>query len=104
MRVWWPIFCGHTHNYSAVKIDGVWQVDSGHARGQGDIGAPSTFLIMHVNGSTVKLNAYRDTHDGVYDYIDIIHGGTLKNSKSSDFRSSQDGGGGGGCFVVTAGY
>jgi len=72
-------FCGHTHNYSTVQIDGVWQVDSGHARGQGDTGAPSTFLILHVNGSIVKLNAYRDTHDGVYDYIDIIHALTLRS-------------------------
>lgn len=69
--------CGHTHNYSIVKIDGVWQLDSGHARGQGDIGAPSTFLIIHVNGGTVEFNAYRDTHDEVYDYIDIIHSGIL---------------------------
>ena len=69
--------CGHTHNYSAVEINGVWQLNSGHARGQGDIGAPSTFLIIHVNGSTVEFNANRDTHDGVYDYIDIIHYGRL---------------------------
>lgn len=70
--------CGHTHNYSVVKIDGVWQLDSGHARGQADMGAPSTFLTIHVNGTTVKLDAYRDIHDGTYDYLDIIHHRTLK--------------------------
>jgi hypothetical protein len=77
--------CGHTHNYSAVKIDGVWQLNSGHARGQGDIGAPSTFLLIHVNGDTVEFNAYRDIHDGVYDYIDIIHSGILA-SKNNPMR------------------
>ena len=70
-------FCGHTHNYSAVKIDGVWQVDAGHARGAGDIGAPSTFVMVHVDGITVTFDAYRDAHDGTYDYDDIVHHGTL---------------------------
>jgi len=53
--------CGHTHNYSVVKIEGVWQIESGHARGKGDLGAPSTFLIIHVNGDSVEFNSYRDT-------------------------------------------
>ena len=70
-------FCGHTHNYSAVNIDGVWQVDAGHARGAGDTGAPSTFVIVHVDGGTVTFDAYRDEHDGTYDYDDIVHHGAL---------------------------
>lgn len=65
--------CGHTHNYSAIQIDGVWQIDAGHARGAGDTGAPSTFLTIDVDGSGVRLRAYRDEHDGDYDYDDIIH-------------------------------
>ena len=69
---------GHTHKYSAVKIDGVWQVDAGHARGKGDTDAPSTFLIFTINGNEVTLKAYRDNHDGDYDYDDIIHTETLK--------------------------
>ena len=32
-------FCGHTHNTSVAKINGVWQIDAGHARGKGDPGA-----------------------------------------------------------------
>ena len=40
--------CGHTHNYSAVKINGVWQIDSGHARGTGDTGSRSTFIMIYV--------------------------------------------------------
>lgn len=71
-------FCGHTHNYSVVNFDGVWQIDSGHARGQADTGAPSTFLKVHVDGGKITYSAYRDIHDGLYDYNDIIHNGTLK--------------------------
>ena len=84
-------FCGHTHNYSAVQIDGVWQLDSGHARGQGDTGAAGTFLMVHVNGSTVTFNAYRDIHDGSYDYEDIIHFGTIRDSNALLSVSFQDG-------------
>src|SRR5882724_3984525 len=33
--------CGHTHDTSVVKLaGGVWQCDSGHARGGGDKGSP----------------------------------------------------------------
>ena len=56
--------CGHTHNYSAVQIDGVWQVDTGHARGLGDTGARSTFLMITVSHSVVALNVYRDDASG----------------------------------------
>ncbi len=71
-------FCGHTHNFSTVNIDGVWQIDSGHARGQADLGAPSTFIKVYVNGGKIEYSAHRDIHDGMYDYDDIIHRGTLR--------------------------
>lgn len=54
--------CGHTHNYSAVKIDGVWQIDAGHARGFASTGARSTFVMIYImaDGSvwyyTYRLN------------------------------------------------
>jgi hypothetical protein len=41
--------CGHTHDYSIIMMNGVWQVDVGHARGTADTGAPSTFLRMMVD-------------------------------------------------------
>lgn len=69
--------CGHTHNHSVYYYDGVWQVDTGHARGAGDTGAASTFLMIHVDKDRVTYNAYRDVHDRDYDYDDIIHKGTL---------------------------
>ncbi len=69
--------CGHTHNYSAYYYDGIWQLDAGHARGEGDTGAASTFLMIHVEENSVTFDAYRDLHDGIYDYDDIIHSGTL---------------------------
>jgi hypothetical protein len=40
--------CGHTHNYSTFEKDGVWQIDVGHARGVGDTGARSTFVMFYV--------------------------------------------------------
>ncbi|MGA9347955.1 MAG: metallophosphoesterase [Anaerolineae bacterium] len=56
--------CGHTHNYSAVEIDGVWQLDAGHARGQGDTGARSTFIMIQVDADGVTFRTYRDDADG----------------------------------------
>lgn len=54
--------CGHTHNYSAFPINGVWQIDVGHARGTGDTGSRSTFVMFYLmdNGDmwfyTYRLN------------------------------------------------
>lgn len=56
--------CGHTHNYSAVQLDGVWQLDAGHARGLGDTGARSTFIVIHVDGEWVTFETYRDDYNG----------------------------------------
>lgn len=52
-------FCGHTHNYSAVDIGGVWQIDVGHARGRGDPGAQSTFVKVQGNAAGVVFATYR---------------------------------------------
>jgi hypothetical protein len=56
--------CGHTHNYSAVWLGGVWQLDAGHARGLGDTGARSTFLLIEIDGPVVVFETYRDNYDG----------------------------------------
>jgi Calcineurin-like phosphoesterase len=67
--------CGHTHNYSVVQIGGVWQVDAGHARGLGDPGADSTFLVVQVEPSRVLYQTYRDDgHGGSYS---LRHSGVL---------------------------
>ena len=71
-------FCGHTHNYSKVLINNVWQIDAAHARGIDDKGAPSTFLTIDVNGSEVTVTVYRDIHDGNYDYKDIVKSYRIK--------------------------
>lgn len=52
-------FCGHTHNTSVSKINGVWQIDCGHARGIGDPGAASTFIKMIVEATSVRCEVYR---------------------------------------------
>jgi hypothetical protein len=56
--------CGHTHNYSAVQIDGVWQIDVGHARGLGDPGAASAFVMFYVNDGLVRFHSWRDDAEG----------------------------------------
>lgn len=52
-------FCGHTHNASVGKVNGIWQVDAGHARGAGDTGAPSTFMKVRVSGTRAWVDVYR---------------------------------------------
>lgn len=53
-------YCGHTHNYSKTRIDSVWQIDAGHARGTGDTGSRSTFLMVYVmDDNKVWLSTYR---------------------------------------------
>jgi hypothetical protein len=56
--------CGHTHNYSAVRIEGVWQLDVGHARGLADTGAQSTFALIEVGEGFVRYEVYRDDASG----------------------------------------
>ena len=51
--------CGHTHNTSFVQVRGVWQADAGHARGAGDTGAASSFLIVRVTGQQAAVDVYR---------------------------------------------
>ena len=51
--------CGHTHGASVTRINGVWQIDAGHARGKGDPGAPSTFVRVHVEPDGVRCRVYR---------------------------------------------
>jgi hypothetical protein len=60
-------FCGHTHNASAAKINGVWQIECGHARGRGDEGAKSTFVKVYVERDGVRCAFYR--HSGRRDEL-----------------------------------
>lgn len=57
--------CGHTHNTSVSKVRGIWQADSGHARGAGDKGSPSTFLKFRVNGGRAWVDIYRSGTNGM---------------------------------------
>jgi hypothetical protein len=56
--------CGHTHNASVAKINGVWQLDPGHARGRGDPGARSTFIKVYVEPDGVRCEVYRADANG----------------------------------------
>ncbi len=67
--------CGHTHNFSAVNIGGVWQIDAGHARGIGDPGARSTFVQIQITPGLVRYLAYRD--DGAGGAYTLRHSGLM---------------------------
>jgi len=54
---------GHTHNYSIVKVNSLWHIDAGHARGIGDMGARSTFVIINVRGDHIDYETYRLNYD-----------------------------------------
>lgn len=56
--------CSHTHNFSATNINGIWQIDAGHARGLGDTGASSTFVLIHISDFSVYYETYRDDANG----------------------------------------
>ncbi len=71
--------CGHTHNYSAIEIDGVWQLDAGHARGLGDTGARSTFIRIDVDGDLVTFRTYRDDASG--GPYTLAHSGILAGTR-----------------------
>jgi hypothetical protein len=64
-------FVGHTHSYSAVNIDGVWQIDAGHSMGAWTQSTPSTFIVMHVVGNRITYETYRTRLDnGQYELRD----------------------------------
>lgn len=61
---------GHTHDYSTVKIKGIWQIDVGHSRGKGDPGARSTYVLITVSGKKAFFSAYRLNDNGQYELTD----------------------------------
>lgn len=68
--------CGHTHTYSAENLYGVWQIDTGHARGAADETAPSTAVVIKINSlGKVLLQTYRTESPGG-DYM-LKHYGLL---------------------------
>ncbi len=56
--------CGHTHDCSIAQVHGLWQIDSGHARGAGDTGAPSTFLKVRTAGTRAWVDVHRSDPTG----------------------------------------
>jgi predicted MPP superfamily phosphohydrolase len=70
--------CGHTHNASARKVGGVWQLDNGHARGKGDKGAPSTFIRITVGDGNARYDYYRADAQGL-NYTVTLSGSLLKD-------------------------
>lgn len=62
---------GHTHNYSVAKINKLWHMDVGHARGTGDKGARSTFVKIDVSKNQLSYQTYRLNYEtGKYEISD----------------------------------
>jgi predicted phosphodiesterase len=70
--------CGHTHNASARKVGRVWQLDTGHARGKGDSGAPSTFIKITVGNGDGRYEYWRADAKGL-DYKVVLSGSLVKD-------------------------
>ena len=66
--------CGHTHDVSVQKLPGgLWQCDSGHARGGGDTGSPSSFLRINADSNGAKVEIYRaDTKGNLYKLHSVV--------------------------------
>lgn len=62
-------FCGHTHNYSAVRIDGVWQIEAGQAMGVRAAPSPGTYLIVTIEGEKVTVETYRGEAGPGFGYL-----------------------------------
>jgi predicted phosphodiesterase len=62
--------CGHTHNTSIYKFEGVYQIDAGHSRGIGDQAVPSTFVKITVGKEECIYRFFRDdTKGGAYSIV-----------------------------------
>ena len=59
---------GHTHTYSAVKNNDVWELDAGQAMGVRAAPSPGTFLIISVKGERVILETYRGEEGPGFSY------------------------------------
>jgi len=59
---------GHTHTYSALRVEGIWQVDAGQAMGVRAAPSPGTFLKIVVKGESVRLITYRGEEGPGFSY------------------------------------
>jgi len=81
--------CGHTHNASVLDTMGVFQIDAGHARGAGDTGAPSTYVLVRVSDAKITYEYYRSTGVPTWSYTEIVH--VRKASVKLDVKTMLEG-------------
>jgi hypothetical protein len=67
---------GHTHSYSIVDINGVWQIDVAHSMGARTQSTRSTYIIIDVEGSHVGYTTYRVNN--YTDEYELVHSGSLR--------------------------
>ena len=60
--------CGHTHCTSVSRINGMWQIDAGHARGRSADKSMSSFIKIWVEGQSVRCDVYRCENPGKAPY------------------------------------
>jgi hypothetical protein len=59
---------GHSHTYSSVKIEGIWQLNAGQAMGVRAAPSPGTFLMVTIQGERVNLETYRGEEGPGFNY------------------------------------
>ena len=86
--------CGHTHNASVANVDGIWQLDAGHARGIGDKGSPSTFMKVRVQGEQAWVDVYRADANGenyrLRKTVDLTDGAGSKSLAEAEPAQRED--------------
>ncbi|MBN1331921.1 VCBS repeat-containing protein [Candidatus Dojkabacteria bacterium] len=64
-------FCGHTHKYSAYHYNTIWQMNTAHSQGLGDMGARSTYVKIRTHDDIVFYETYRrNWSTGIYELYD----------------------------------
>ena len=66
---------GHTHNYSATLIEGIWHIESGQSMGVRAAPSPGTFLIISIRGDSVTMKTYRGEEGPGFGFLlrDEVH-------------------------------
>ncbi len=67
---------GHSHSYSITDIDGVWQIDTAHSMGARQQATRSTYVVIHVQGSSITYETYRA--DNITEQYELTHQGVLR--------------------------
>jgi hypothetical protein len=71
----------HTHRYSRCLEEGVWQIDTGEARGAGKY---DTFLRVLVGNDQIAVHVYRSLDTGTFRLVDLLNIGPFNGDCDRD--------------------